>query len=178
MVSLPDGERRQIPVGAAWDRIAVNPAGTHALLIFDPEARPLLLWETQHPDPIEALAPGQPDPRYLAIKTWYEEAHQKNPEFTKMHYASADTPEECVLLQALSLDYSPAGAQELRAQNMPLATVDPAAVTDYAARQALLDQFGTRDLRGFGVEDNPLAIRAAGAALQYLFETQRTSLSM
>ncbi len=40
VVSLPDGERRQIPVGAAWDRIAVNPAGTHALLIFDPEARP------------------------------------------------------------------------------------------------------------------------------------------
>src|SRR5690606_18883313 len=59
------------------------------------------------------------------------------------------------LLQALSLDYSPAGAQELRAQNMPLATVDPAAVTDYAARQALLEQFGTRDLRGFGIEENP-----------------------
>jgi Sulfotransferase family len=82
-------------------------SGTSALfnlLAADAEARPLLLWETQHPDPVEGLAPGQPDPRYLAIKTYYEEAHQKNPEFTKMHYASADTPEECVLLQALSLN--------------------------------------------------------------------------
>ena len=63
-------------------------SGTSALfnlLAVDPEARPLLLWETQHPDPVEGLAPGQPDPRYLAVKAYYEEAHQKNPEFTKMH---------------------------------------------------------------------------------------------
>jgi hypothetical protein len=50
------------------------------------------------------LPPGQPDPRYLAVKAYYEQSHQKNPEFTKIHYASADTPEECVLLQALTLN--------------------------------------------------------------------------
>jgi hypothetical protein len=82
-------------------------SGTSALfslLAADPVARPLLLWETQHPEPAAGLAPGQPDPRYLAVKTYYEQAHQKNPEFTKIHYASADTPEECVLLQALTLN--------------------------------------------------------------------------
>ena len=82
-------------------------SGTSALfslLAVDPEARPLLLWETQHPEPAVGLAPGQPDPRYQAVKAYYEQAHQKNPEFTKIHYASADTPEECVLLQALTLN--------------------------------------------------------------------------
>jgi Sulfotransferase family len=82
-------------------------SGTSALfslLATDPAARPLLLWETQHPEPAEDLAPGQPDPRYLAVKAYYEQAHRKNPEFTKIHYASADTPEECVLLQAVTLN--------------------------------------------------------------------------
>ena len=82
-------------------------SGTSALfslLATDPVARPLLLWETQHPEPAVGLAPGQPDPRYLAVKAYYEQAHQKNPEFTKIHYSSADTPEECVLLHALTLN--------------------------------------------------------------------------
>src|SRR5690606_30337714 len=52
------------------------------------------------------------------------------------------------LLQALSLDYTPGDAGDLRSQTMPLATVDPAATSHYAARQALLEQFGTRDLHG------------------------------
>jgi hypothetical protein len=82
-------------------------SGTSALfnlLAADPAARPLLLWETQFPDPLEGLAPGAPDPRYLAVKAYYEESHRKNPEFTKIHFASADTPEECVLLHALTLN--------------------------------------------------------------------------
>src|SRR5690606_28336260 len=48
--------------------------------------------------------------------------------------------------------------------------------TLYAARQALLDQFGPRDLHGLGVEESPLAIRAALAVLQSLRETQRVQL--
>lgn len=82
-------------------------SGTSALfnlLAADPATRPLLLWETQFPDPTEGLAPGEPDPRYLAVKAYYEESHRKNPEFTKIHFASADTPEECVLLHALTLN--------------------------------------------------------------------------
>jgi DNA mismatch repair protein MutS len=40
----------------------------------------------------------------------------------------------------------------------------------------LTDQLGTRDLRGFGVDELPLAIRAAGALLQYVRDTQKSAL--
>ena len=80
-------------------------SGTSALfnlLGSDPAARPLLLWETQFPEPMEGLAQGDPDPRYQAIKAYYEQGREKNPDFSKIHYTSADTPEECVLLHALA----------------------------------------------------------------------------
>ncbi len=41
------------------------------------------------------------------------------------------------------------------------------------ARQTLLEHFGARTLQGFGCEGKPLAVRAAGAALSYLQETQQ-----
>lgn len=44
------------------------------------------------------------------------------------------------------------------------------------ARQQLNLQFGTRDLIGFGVEQAHRALRAAGCLLQYVKDTQRTSL--
>ena len=46
---------------------------------------------------------------------------------------------------------------------------------DSAVRQ-LNEQFGTRDLSGFGCDDLPLAIGAAGALLQYVADTQRSAL--
>ncbi len=45
-----------------------------------------------------------------------------------------------------------------------------------AARRSLCEQFGTRDLAGFGCEDLPLAIGAAGALLAYVRETQKSAL--
>lgn len=42
-----------------------------------------------------------------------------------------------------------------------------------AARQRLNEHFGTRTLSAFGCEGLPLAVRAAGAVLAYLQETQR-----
>jgi len=47
--------------------------------------------------------------------------------------------------------------------------------TDAAARQ-LNEQFGTRDLSGFGCQDLPVAVGAAGALLQYVRDTQRAAL--
>ena len=57
----------------------------------------------------------------------------------------------------------------------------PAAITRYplwhweeeTARQVLLDYFDVERLEGFGCEGKPLAIRAAGALLQYLQDTQQ-----
>ncbi|OZA12386.1 MAG: DNA mismatch repair protein MutS, partial [Hydrogenophilales bacterium 17-62-8] len=44
------------------------------------------------------------------------------------------------------------------------------------AQTRLAQQFGSRDLTGFGVADLPLAIAAAGALLDYIQTTQRTAL--
>ncbi|MFK7816212.1 MAG: DNA mismatch repair protein MutS [Gammaproteobacteria bacterium] len=41
---------------------------------------------------------------------------------------------------------------------------------------ALCKQFGTRDLSGYGCDEYPLAISAAGAVLQYIKDTQKTQL--
>ncbi len=45
-----------------------------------------------------------------------------------------------------------------------------------SAHDLLTGQFGTRDLAGFGIEEEPAVIAAAGALLQYAQETQRTAL--
>jgi DNA mismatch repair protein MutS len=45
-----------------------------------------------------------------------------------------------------------------------------------SAERALCEQFGTRDLRGFGCADLPLAVGAAGCLLNYLRDTQRAAL--
>jgi hypothetical protein len=81
-------------------------SGTSALFNLlgeDPAARPLRLWETQFPDPLPDFSPerrGEADPRRDAIEAHYARSREKNPEFTKIHYTSADTPEECVLVHA------------------------------------------------------------------------------
>ena len=45
-----------------------------------------------------------------------------------------------------------------------------------SAQRLLAKQFGTSDLKGFGCEDLPVAISAAGALLQYVQQTQRSAL--
>jgi len=45
-----------------------------------------------------------------------------------------------------------------------------------SARRLLCDLFGTRDLTGFGCAEFPLAVGAAGCLLQYVQDTQRSSL--
>jgi DNA mismatch repair protein MutS len=45
-----------------------------------------------------------------------------------------------------------------------------------SASRLLTDQLGTLDLRGFGADELPLALRAAGALLQYVRDTQKSAL--
>ncbi|MFZ0497577.1 MAG: DNA mismatch repair protein MutS [Steroidobacteraceae bacterium] len=45
-----------------------------------------------------------------------------------------------------------------------------------SASRLLTDQLGTLDLKGFGADELPLAIAAAGALLQYVRDTQKTAL--
>ena len=45
-----------------------------------------------------------------------------------------------------------------------------------SAHRLLTEQFGTKDLAGFGCDDSPIAICAAGGLLQYVKDTQRKAL--
>lgn len=56
----------------------------------------------------------------------------------------------------------------LAARNRPIWHFDVA-----SARRLLCEQFGTRDLRGFGADELEPALGAAGALLQYVQETQK-----
>ena len=51
--------------------------------------------------------------------------------------------------------------------------LDPICFEYEAARSALLDHFGVVSLESFGCQDLPLAVRAAGAIVDYLGETQK-----
>lgn len=75
--------------------------GTSALLNLlsnDEVVRPLPLWEGLNPDPMEDFEHGKDDPRYLAMKAFYDDLQAKDPNFKKIHSTSADTPEECIHL--------------------------------------------------------------------------------
>ena len=47
----------------------------------------------------------------------------------------------------------------------------------YTAREKLLKHFGTQTLEGFGIDAHCEGVRAAGAILEYLDETQKTALN-
>jgi hypothetical protein len=99
-------EIRKRPIAKPMVLTGLPRSGTSALfnlLATDPDARALLLWETQFPEPAEGLAAGARDPRRDMVEEFYRQSREKNPEFTKIHFASANTPEECVLLHAYAL---------------------------------------------------------------------------
>jgi hypothetical protein len=80
--------------------------GTSALfnlLAIDEASRPLLYWEGCYPYPIDGIAPGEPDPRLVALRQSLERMRQKDPEFAKIHEVTADGPEECIQLLAHTL---------------------------------------------------------------------------
>lgn len=75
--------------------------GTSALLNLlanDTHSRPLKLWEGMNPSPCDNFQHGMEDPRYAFLKAWQEQQNQNNPDFSKIHHTTADTPEECIHL--------------------------------------------------------------------------------
>lgn len=74
--------------------------GTSALLNVlsnDSATRSLKLWEAHNPWPLEDLAPGEEDPRYLKVKAYYDHMNATS-DFKKIHYMTADSAEECIFL--------------------------------------------------------------------------------
>jgi DNA mismatch repair protein MutS len=78
-------------------------------------------------------------------------------------------PAELITGEDVELPPELAGHPRLRRQAPWLFETD-------SARRQLNAQFGTRDLSGFGCDDLPAAIGAAGGLLEYVKNTQRTAL--
>lgn len=56
-------------------------------------------------------------------------------------------------------------------------SLEPHFFDDDSAKKCLMKHFHVNTLKGLGVEDFPTGLIAAGALLQYLYDTQKTSLS-
>jgi DNA mismatch repair protein MutS len=107
-------------------------------------------------------------------------------EFTAAEYAGGDgrqaLVDELTVLRPREL-LLPDGAPTLEALLGPLdlavrvTTVDGWAFELEAARRTLVQQLATHSLDGFGLEPHPAAIRAAGALVQYLRDTQKADLA-
>ena len=118
----------------------------------DPAARPLRLWETQCPDPLGAAARRARSRAAPRSSAYYAQGREKRPEFTKIHFTSADTPEECVLLHA----YAMHGVQLGRRGRC----VEP-----YASWYQARDRRPARALRVPEAADAAARLAAAGRAL-------------
>ena len=76
-------------------------------------------------------------------------------------------PKELLLLRGLKQE-----AQSLFGKDQYIFELEDWMLTKEAANDRLTRQFGTKDLKGFGVERMPLAVIAAGGILHYLDMTQ------
>jgi DNA mismatch repair protein MutS len=107
-------------------------------------------------------------------------------EFTTTEYAGPDArqalADDLAILQPREI-LVPTGSEEPAALASELrltARVTPADEWTFeseSARRALVDQLRTRSLDGFGLEGHIPAIRAAGALVQYLKDTQKADLA-
>ena len=61
--------------------------------------------------------------------------------------------------------------------NASVEALEPWYFDDELCKRALMDQFGVKSLDGLGLKDFSIGVIAAGAVMQYLVETQKTSLS-
>jgi DNA mismatch repair protein MutS len=83
-------------------------------------------------------------------------------------------PRECLIPDGADAQSPISNLQSLGTHVTPLA---PYRFELGAARQVLMDHFDAATLDGFGCAGKPLAIRAAGAVLHYLRETQKGALA-
>ena len=67
----------------------------HRLLTADPAHQGLELWLTDVPQPRPPRETWDDDPVYRQIKAGYDRHRAENPDFSGLHYTSADTVEEC-----------------------------------------------------------------------------------
>ncbi|HBD83038.1 MAG TPA: DNA mismatch repair protein MutS [Dehalococcoidia bacterium] len=103
-------------------------------------------------------------------------------DITTSEFATSQFPAEYLDVELARL--SPAELLVSEADNPPevessvtVTTVEPEMFHREWAKDTLLDHFGVASLEAYGCENLPLAIRAAGAVVEYINRTQKTALS-
>ena len=115
----------------------------------------------------------------LSTGDFFAFEHQGPERWSKLQDALATyRPREVVFPQDSSVSRELLTHNGATGEDRPVLTPREAWRFDYeGARDLLLQQFGTLTLDGFGCEGRRLAVGAAGAALQYLQETQHGGLA-
>ena len=93
-------DTRSLPIKQPLFLTGLPRTGTSALLNVlanDPSTRELKLWEAHNPSPMQGLAEGEVDPRYLQVKAYYDHMNATS-DFKKIHHMTADSAEECIYL--------------------------------------------------------------------------------
>jgi len=94
-------------------------------------------------------------------------------EFATTQLAAEDLAAELERLRPAELLLPRDSALDQGAHDRSVTVLDPRRFELDQARRALLDHFGVSSLEGFGCASLPLALRCAGAVVQYLQETQK-----
>ena len=79
-------------------------------------------------------------------------------------------PAECIAPSTITDDLR----QKIRDRGVVVSCLDEREFSEQRARNTLLEHFHVVSLAGYGCDDLPAAIAAAGAALSYAKETQRS----
>ena len=137
--------------------------------------------DAREPAFIMAVAPAHPGPGFgvalLDLSTG---------EFTTAEYAGAGATQalldELAVLRPREIvtpegDETASRMVESLRLDTRVTAVEPWAFERGAAHRTLLAQLRTHSLAGFGLEDRPAAIGAAGALVQYLRDTQKADLA-
>ncbi len=83
-------------------------------------------------------------------------------------------PREVIVADGVAIESLLPASAALR---LPVTSVDPWTFEFEAARRTLIDQLRAQGLKGFGLDAHPAAVRAAGALVQHLRETQKVDLA-
>ncbi len=85
----------------------------HRLLCGDPRHQGLELWLAEFPQPRPPRETWPQNPVFMELQSRFAKAHEENPDYTGLHYMTADEVEECwqLLRQSVhSVSYETLGA--------------------------------------------------------------------
>jgi len=137
--------------------------------------------DAREPAFLLALAPMHPGPGFGAALL-----DLSTGEFTAAEYAGdegrAALSDELAVLRPREVlapaGFEPAAAVLAQARHDARLTAAEPWTFDYeSARRTLLAQLNAQSLQGFGLDDRPAAVAAAGALVQYLRDTQKADLA-